>query len=1001
MTRPRLLGAAVVLGILAWFALIVPRLVITTDITRFMPSPSGGEAAARSAVVLAAMRHSDAAQRLIIDVSLTSPPPDEAAAVDLLHAITAQLQLQLQRSPLVRLVSSGVTTAEQDAIVEYLRAQPPWMYLAAEAYAPPEIDRRLRALSAKLAGAESAMHAALAPADPLGSMTDALQALHAAQASTLGSYEGLLVTADQRHAFLFVTTYASAFDAPAQRELVAQLRAWELAHPAVTLMLAGAAPYAIASEAQIKRDISRIGLVSTLGILLLFLLLFRDLRLLALALLPLGVGCAAGVLACHYSFGSIHGITIAFGTSLLGVGIDYVEHFYAHVALSPGHSARAAMASVWRSLLMGGISTVLGFAGLYFSGVAGLREMGVFAAAAIAASLLVTIVVVPAWMPAAYRPPRAAAWLHGWARRLLMVVGRLPWSRGARGLLIAGCLGIASLGAVSARFTDDVALLSAANGPHRDADLAVRARLADGAGDDQALAALMPAGAGGVAAQLETVTSALAGARALGLVDGFLDVSRFVPSDEQQQVRHQSAVESVPVVKSKLLELEFSVEAFAPYFAALAAPPAWLAYADFVRSPLGQQWVQSGVLRRDLVILPLRGVRDLAALRAHVEARAPAVITKPDHEIRTVFAAARGKIITASLLGALAIFGLLWARYRRLAKALAALLPAVIAIAATVGMLAAMGIALHILHLLALLLVLAMATDFGVFLVDKAADVDEAATSLVSMLVAALTTILSFGLLGFSENHGMAALGYTVALGISLALLLCPLIMVALRMPLVTVVLATALALGACHRAPPSRMVIAVDDAAYPYKLKAPADLHPDLAASQTIEVRSLGDAAGAPQAFNAMLQKHRETLLVVGVGPMNTRAFTIEQSATQVVYERYMGPPMRISPRGVIVDIQRVFYARVPRTSGACDGELAADVGDERVVESWRDGDLVRRTFTRAGYAEPIAVEFVYATPSGGPALCRDGTDAARVTLRNPWFGYELAIENRSMERL
>jgi len=46
-------------------------------------------------------------------------------------------------------------------------------------------------------------------------------------------------------------------------------------------------------------------------------------------------GSAVAVLACQAVFGEIHGITIAFGTSLLGVGLDYVEHYYAHFVLTP------------------------------------------------------------------------------------------------------------------------------------------------------------------------------------------------------------------------------------------------------------------------------------------------------------------------------------------------------------------------------------------------------------------------------------------------------------------------------------------------------------------------------------------------------------------------------------------------------------------------------------------------------------------------------------------
>jgi len=89
------------------------------------------------------------------------------------------------------------------------------------------------------------------------------------------------------------------------------------------------------------------------------------------------------VLACEAVFGEIHCITIAFGTSLLGVGLDYVEHYYAHFVLTEAPAgydgaASAIMKQVAPSLLAGALTTILGFIGIGASGVAGLRQMAVF-----------------------------------------------------------------------------------------------------------------------------------------------------------------------------------------------------------------------------------------------------------------------------------------------------------------------------------------------------------------------------------------------------------------------------------------------------------------------------------------------------------------------------------------------------------------------------------------------------------------------------------------------
>ena len=81
------------------------------------------------------------------------------------------------------------------------------------------------------------------------------------------------------------------------------------------------------------------------------------------------------------------------------------------------------------------------------------------------------------------------------------------------------------------------------------------------------------------------------------------------------------------------------------------------------------------------------------------------------------------------------VAGLVLARYRRPRLALAALLPAVLAAGATLAILAAAGAAIHLLHVVALLLVLSMGVDYGVFLVESRDQVAGLAASVLSVVI--------------------------------------------------------------------------------------------------------------------------------------------------------------------------------------------------------------------------------------------------------------------------
>jgi predicted exporter len=228
-------------------------------------------------------------------------------------------------------------------------------------------------------------------------------------------------------------------------------------------------------------------------------------------------------------------------------------------------------------------------------------------------------------------------------------------------------------------------------------------------------------------------------------------------------------------------ELGFVPEQFAPFWAALAAPdPPLLTLAAVRRSPLAplvSAWLPAG--RDPIALIPLAGVHDAAALRA---AAPSATIVVPAETMVELFHAVRLRTLLSFLAGFAVIFLILLARYRDVRQSVVALAPAVLACVVTVGVLVTAGVALTILHVMSLLLVISLGVDFGIFFVDTSATLEDAARTMVSILTASVTTILSFGLLGLSASPGLAAIGVTVTLGVTFSLAAC-LVMVALSGP--------------------------------------------------------------------------------------------------------------------------------------------------------------------------------------------------------------------------
>ena len=137
-----------------------------------------------------------------------------------------------------------------------------------------------------------------------------------------------------------------------------------------------------------------------------------------------------------------------------------------------------------------------------------------------------------------------------------------------------------------------------------------------------------------------------------------------------------------------------------------------------------------------------------------------------------LYASYLNQAIRQSLGGLGLIVVLLWlarSSGRRMARVLAPLLLAVLTVAA--GLVLA-GQALNILHLVGMLLIVAVGSNYALFFDDEAVEQRHAASPLMlaSLCIANLSTVIGFGLLAFSQVPVLEALGATVAPGAFLAL---------------------------------------------------------------------------------------------------------------------------------------------------------------------------------------------------------------------------------------
>ena len=109
-----------------------------------------------------------------------------------------------------------------------------------------------------------------------------------------------------------------------------------------------------------KREVNILSAISIAAVLLIGFWLFRSWHFIIPTTLTLAAGFAAGTVALFAIFEAPHILTFLFGTSLIGLGVDYCYHGFS------------------RNLLKAWLTTLLAFTPLLFSSVTFLNQMAVF-----------------------------------------------------------------------------------------------------------------------------------------------------------------------------------------------------------------------------------------------------------------------------------------------------------------------------------------------------------------------------------------------------------------------------------------------------------------------------------------------------------------------------------------------------------------------------------------------------------------------------------------------
>lgn len=747
------------------------RVQVTTDMAAFLPQ--GDDLHAR--LLLNELR-SGVGGRLLL-VGIEGSPPARLAEIN--RALAARLRANNRFSFVNN--GEGFSADERARLfaARYLLSPA----VTAERFHADALAQALRAQLATLASSAGLVTKQWLARDPTGEFLQVVGAW-LGEGSGPARREGVFFNADGSRSLMLLLAAAPAFAVDTQAQALGDIRAAFAAVAVASdarLVLGGAPAFAVSAQEGIRRDVVRLSALASGAMLIFLLLALRSLRAVLLSLLPLTFGIVAGICAVALGFGGVHGITIAFGSTLIGVAVDYPLHFLGHLgrpAVGSEQTPYAHLRRIWPTLRLGALTTVIAFAALTLSRHAGLAQLGVFAVAGIAAAAATTRWLLPALIPRGFFLTLPQGALHAAFARFARFAPR------AATLALVLALAAAVAIAVNAPrlWARDLAALSPAAASVKAADATLRADLA---ADDGPLLLAVGASAEAVLQASEQSLPALSQLLARGVLTGFDAPARLLPSVATQRLR-QAALPPASALAVRLRQalrgLPFQPHAFAPFVADVAAartqPP--LTPADFAGGTgLLDARIAASVFALDadwVAATRLRGIDvDAAttdAVLAAVRAAAPAVqwsAVAPKRDATAAMHDYRDRALRLWALGALGIFATLVWGLRSLTRAVAVFVSPLAAAATTVAILTLAGVALTLFHVIGLLLVMGLGIDYALYFDRLGQHADEWATTFPALWKAWLTTLIGFAVLVSSQAPVLTALGLSVTLGISLS----------------------------------------------------------------------------------------------------------------------------------------------------------------------------------------------------------------------------------------
>jgi predicted exporter len=665
------------------------------------------------------------------------------------------------------------------------------------------------------------------------------------QTQHLQKHFGVWFDKTKQQTLLFVKTRANAYDLVQQQQNISYIKErinFQIKKNITSIsdlnnsiiikpVLTGAPVFALASKNSISYQIKIISVFASFTLMAFLYWFFRSIKVVLFISLPLVFAILAG-LSCVILFdGFIHGITIAFGITIIGIAVDYPVHFYSHLLLDERQfkhqnnplSNKSIILSIWPMLRLGLITTLIGFSAITLSDFSGLRQLGLFAISGLFAAAMVTRFLLPI-IPVKNKK-NSNSGDHSIeltinhtksAYQLLLRFVHYPLPRIFFPIAIALPF-LALVFIVNSSFflhndfwQKDLAALSPI--PHKQKQYDFDLRKAMGLPELRFALILQNSSLQDLLQQSEKLKPELDNLKQKKIISGYDMAAHYLPSFKKQKLQQQKlpGTEQLKFQLETILQTsELDSNAFTPFIQAVenskkqyplsekiifSAQEKSNFITDKIKTLLYEQNLSATETASSTsspsiwtAIIPLQGVQD--NLQSHQALRnfhIPVQLLDLKTQAESMLTQYRNEALLLFFFGSLLILLILLLSHRKLSALFLLAWPFTGAILLTISSLLILGYSLSIFHLVTLLLVVGLAIDYSIFTLsgsnsdhkevsltkDRKKTMQSSEVSQVSVIICMFSTIIMFGALALSDLPILKAIGLTASLGALYAFLL-------------------------------------------------------------------------------------------------------------------------------------------------------------------------------------------------------------------------------------